>query len=586
MSYQGGYYLLNEPFVRGYGANAHTAADTTGLSDVTVEAVNLIQDTPWMVNPFVADLVTALETIGDDVINSDGDTVLQVEKPLDPRKDIFHEINFRFEPEVWNAMTPEQRKEHRAKRAKGIVAWEKSMGTYNATKRVISSAQEMRDHEKFYYPHNLDFRTRIYPIPTDLNPQSSDLAKGLIQFARGTRLGPDGVFWLGVMTATHFGEDKLAMKDRYEFAVKNLRKWRKMVKNPLLHRDWVDADKPFQFLAVVHEWVSANAKKNPEDFVSYLPGNLDGSCNGAQHLSLLSRDLTGATATNCRSWEATCGVRFDLYQQVGDRVWEKVAADAEKGLAVAIEWSKKFHDPKARRKIVKRSVMTVPYGVTEYGIADFMIKDGHVDDKAANQWDSAKYMRDLIWNSIGEVLDKGKKLQVWFSDCASICAQNGKPMIWDTPAGSRVTQAYRNVIQKRIVAFDTKFYVYEEPQADEDNEVFLQRIGMDENKMRSAAPPNVVHSCDAAHLQLTVVKMAEFGIRDFSMIHDSFGCPMAHVGSMRDILRETIVDMYRGNYLEAFKSSVESYTGLSMPPVPEMGTFDLHEVLTSEFFFS
>lgn len=149
-----------------------------------------------------------------------------------------------------------------------------------------------------------------------------------------------------------------------------------------------------------------------------------------------------------------------------------------------------------------------------------------------------------------------------------------------------MTQAYRNVIMRRIVAFDTKFYVYQEPDVDEHDELYLQRIGMDENKMRSAAPPNVVHSCDASHLQLTVVRMAEAGIRDFSMIHDSDGCPMAHVGTMRNILRETIVDMYAGNYLETFKESVERYSGLRMPSVPELGDFDLNEVLSSEFFFS
>ena len=80
--------------------------------------------------------------------------------------------------------------------------------------------------------------------------------------------------------------------------------------------------------------------------------------------------------------------------------------------------------------------------------------------------------------------------------------------------------------------------------------------------------------------------MAEAGVRDFSMIHDSFGCPFAHVGLMRDILRQSAVDMYSGDYLQKWKESVERYSGLKMPEPPKTGEFDIQEILQSEFFFS
>jgi DNA-directed RNA polymerase, mitochondrial len=272
--------------------------------------------------------------------------------------------------------------------------------------------------------------------------------------------------------------------------------------------------------------------------------------------------------------------------EVGNRAWQVVERDAAKGNPIAIEWVPKMMDPSSRRGLVKRSVMTVPYGVTEFGVADFMIKDKHVDDSMENKWNAAKYMRDIIMSSIDETLANGRRLQRWFQACAVKCAENGLPLQWDTPAGSKITQAYRNVIQRRIQSFQSKFYIYEEPQAGEDQEEFLARIGMDEKKMGTAAPPNVVHSCDASHLQITVCRMADAGIKDFSMIHDSFGCPMAHVGLMRDILRQSAVDMYAGDYLQTWKESVERYSGLTMPEPPELGDFDITEILESEFFFS
>lgn len=591
VDFSGGYTLIDEPLVRGYGPNSHTAADMSGISDYAVEAVNLIQETPWKINRFILDTVLALteeaEATGTNIgydKNGQFETVVMVQKPTNPRDNPLSPVNYKFSPEHWKAMDAKTKRQFKLARAKEYEVYKSLMGVYRATRRLVEMAIDMRNFPKFYFPHNMDFRTRIYPIPTDLNPQSNDLSKGLLAFARGTRLGHDGVYWLAVTVATQYGEDKLSMDDRVAFASdpEFMRKCELWVDDPVTNRGWLEADCPFQFLAVAFEWVWAN--RNPdgsEAFVSFLPGNLDGSCNGAQHLSILSRDLVGATATNCRNLP----VRGDLYMSVGDKVWEQVQADAEKGDPVAIEWVPKLLNPSARRKVVKRSVMTVPYGVTEFGVAEFMLKDGHVDG-AENQWDSARYLRDKIMVAIEGMMVRGRELQRYFQACATICAEAGKALIWDTPAGSKVTQAYRNVIEKRIKTFDTRFVIYAEPSEDEDPAAFYSRIGMNVKKMGTSAPPNVVHSCDASHLQITTVRMGQAGIKDFSMIHDSYGCPMAHVGLMRDILRQAIVDMYADNYLERWRQSVERYSGLKMPDPPELGEFDLNEILKSEFFFS
>ena len=588
VQFEGGYFMIPEPLVRGWGPNAHTAKDLSKLSNYAIDAVNLIQDTPWEVNPFIADVIKALFDAGENLSiknkHGDVDTILRIAKPIDPRLDPTETTLDRIPAERWAAMTPEEKKVFRTKKARILLRFEENLGVYRATHRIINTALEMRQFDKFYFPHNMDFRTRIYPIPTDLTPQSNDLSKGLLRFARPTKVGKEGLFWMGVTVASQWGEDKLSMDDRFSYAVKMLTEGeiQKWVDDPLANRGWLKADAPFQFLAVAHEWVWAFRMDNPEEFMSRIPGNLDGSCNGAQHLSIMARDLVGAEATNCRSIPS----RNDLYMEVGDRVWERLERDAANGDPLAIEWLPKMMEPRDRRNTVKRSVMTVPYGVTDRGVAEFMITDKHVGDDVKNKWDSAKYMRDLIMSSIDETLSNGRKLQRWFQACAVKCAEAGVPLAWDTPAGCKVTQAYRNVIQKRIKSFSSRFYIYEEPQEGEDTEDFLQRVGMDERKMGTAAPPNVVHSCDASHLQITVCRMGDVGIKDFSMIHDSFGCPFAHVGLMRDILRQSIVDMYGGNYLMEWKESVERYSGLEMPEPPELGEFDINEILTSEFFFS
>lgn len=583
--YRGGYYLHNDPLVRGAGFNAHTANDLSNLSPYTIQAVNHLQATPWQVNRFVLDLVSRVkDSLANLTVptNQGPEVVLRVIAPSDPRT---HHKEFVDMPvAVWKALPQKEKDKKTQIRHRLLKQYESELASLEATERIIKLAGEMSRYNAFYFPHNMDFRLRMYPIPTDLTPQSNDLSKGLLRFSQGTRLGKDGYFWLGVMTATHFGEDKLSMKQRFAFAKKMLKdgEIQKWIEDPYMNQGWLKADAPFLFLATAHEWVMANYMEFPEDFISFVPGNLDGSCNGAQHLSIMARDLVGATATNCRNLKK----RHDLYQEVGDRVYAVVLSEASEGNLDALEWVEKLSDPKARRKLVKRSVMTVPYGVTEYGIATNMIEDGHVDESMENRWNSAKYMRDKIWAAIDETLSQGRKLQEYFKLCAILCAKAGRPLIWDTPAGSKVTQAYRKGVERRIQTLNTRFIVYSEPKPGEDDDDFLERIGIDEKKAGTSAPPNVVHSCDAAHAQITVVRCYDAGIRLFSFVHDSFGCPMAQMGLMRDILRQAAVDMYEDDYLGKWRESVQRYTGLSMPFPPKMGTFDINEILESEYFFS
>jgi DNA-directed RNA polymerase len=582
VQYTGGYFLHDEPLVRGYGGNAHTAADLSNLSNYSVNAVNYIQETAWAVNPMILTVSQGLQALNEDIVVGD-ETVLRFVEPIDPRRDPNCAEWQKLPKARWQAMTADERLDYKNARVQVLEQFKSNMSEVRATNKIIHSAVTMCEFDHFYFPHNMDFRTRIYPIPAYMTPQSDDLSKGLLRFARPTKLGTEGVFWMGFAVATHWGEDKLSPEDRHKFAVDFLLgdTFQAIVDDPIANREWLEADKPFQFLAVLHEWVWANRMDDPEEFLSHLPGNLDGSCNGAQHLSIMARDLVGAEATNCRNIKA----RRDLYMEVAERVWEQTQEDCLNAHPMALKWRSKMEKPSARRKVVKRAVMTVPYGVTERGVTEFMISDKHVD-KGRDQWDQAKYMRTLIMAAVDVTLNRGKALQAYFMDCATICAENGKPLVWDTPAGSKVTQAYRNMIQKRIKSFDSVFYVYEEPTDEEEDDDFYARVGFDVSKMATAAPPNVVHSCDASHLQITTCRMHDYGIRDFSMIHDSFGCPFAHVGIMRDILRQSAVDMYKGDYLQEWKASVERYSGLEMPEPPTMGDFDITEILDSEFFFS
>ena len=62
-------------------------------------------------------------------------------------------------------------------------------------------AREFRDEGRFYFPHNLDFRGRAYPIHPHLNHMGQDVCRGILTFADARPLGPDGLGWLYVMVS-------------------------------------------------------------------------------------------------------------------------------------------------------------------------------------------------------------------------------------------------------------------------------------------------------------------------------------------------------------------------------------------------
>ena len=115
----------------------------------------------------------------------------------------------------------------------------------------LGVAEEMSSAEcDFYFPHNLDFRGRAYPVPPHLNYMGDDLSRGLLQFSRGKPLGADGLKWLKVHFANLSGADKLSHAERVAFAEERLDAMRRAVADPLREGEnrelWASADEPWQ----------------------------------------------------------------------------------------------------------------------------------------------------------------------------------------------------------------------------------------------------------------------------------------------------------------------------------------------------
>lgn len=63
---------------------------------------------------------------------------------------------------------------------------------------AVQVANDYVDEEAFYYPHNLDFRGRAYPMHPSLNHLGADMSRGLLQFSEAKPLGAGGLRWLEI----------------------------------------------------------------------------------------------------------------------------------------------------------------------------------------------------------------------------------------------------------------------------------------------------------------------------------------------------------------------------------------------------
>jgi hypothetical protein len=62
----------------------------------------------------------------------------------------------------------------------------------------LAIARDFAGINEIYYPHNIDYRGRAYPISPQLNHLGSDLSRGLLEYADSKPLGKNGLRWLKV----------------------------------------------------------------------------------------------------------------------------------------------------------------------------------------------------------------------------------------------------------------------------------------------------------------------------------------------------------------------------------------------------
>ncbi|KAM1954398.1 hypothetical protein ACFX1T_023745 [Malus domestica] len=558
---RGGYFFLPSYVMRTHGAKQQREAikkiPRQQLEPV-FKALDTLGNTRWRVNKRVLNVVDRIWASGGRL----ADLVDRDNVPLPDEPDTDDEILLK----KWKWKVKSAKKENMERHSQRC-----------DLELKLTVARKMKDEEGFYYPHNLDFRGRAYPMHPYLNHLGSDLSRGILEFAEGRPLGKSGLRWLKIHLANLYGSgvDKLSREGRIAFIESHLDDIFDSVDRPLEGRRWwLKAEDPFQCLAVCINLAEALRSSSPETFISHIPIHQDGSCNGLQHYAALGRDKLGAAAVNLVAGEKPA----DVYSGIAARVLEIMRRDAQKDPAVFPEALRaKVLVDQVDRKLVKQTVMTSVYGVTYIGARDQIkrrLKERTAISDDVELFSCACYAAKITLTALGEMFEAARRIMSWLGECAKIIASENEPVRWTTPLGLPVVQPYRKFGRHLI---KTSLQVLTLQQ--ETEKVMVKR-------QRTAFPPNFVHSLDSSHMMMTAVSCKRAGL-NFAGVHDSYWTHACDVDEMNRILREKFVELYETPILEnLLESFQQSFPTLTFPPLPERGDFDLRDVLESPYFFN
>lgn len=568
----GGFHTQQLRRTHPYLVKAHaTARELLREHDMPIvcSAANMLQRTAWRVNQFI--LRTAKE----------------VSRYRDTGEIITHYGRDKPAAPDWLATTEEgDRTEEQQAEFK---RWKRTMAMWYTERKLrtsalarftgtIRSAEMFKDQPALYFVYFADSRGRFYPLTYGMNPQGSDLQKAMLQFAIGKPLHDDDARrWFCIHGANKWGFDKAPLAERAKWWVEREQMILAIADDPVANREWEQADSPLQFLAWCKEF--AGWRADPDGFLSHIPVSLDGSCNGLQHFSAMLRDESGGRATNLTDNE----LMQDIYMLVAKAAAARMQADVDKLEGAKQVLVQKWVDHGIERSLVKRSVMTTPYGVTKrtavsYAVDDYLQKGSAPVFANSEYFDAAQVVMDYVWDAIGEVVVKSREAMDWLKRGATrIVKTRGQTqegvISWLTPSGFLATQAYYEIEEERVrtrLHGSTRILVVAESEE------------ASPKRHASGLAPNFVHSMDAAHLHLTAAAASGLPIDALAMIHDDYGTHAADTQLLFRLIRATFVDMYKNH--DPIADFAKLYPEVGEPP--KKGQLDIEEVIYSDYFFS
>jgi DNA-directed RNA polymerase len=563
----------NNPWVGGYSSldwkprplvksrsKAYQQSLSSSLSPAVYDAVNFVQNTPWVVDQETMQLVRECwkEGLAIDSLPPSVDEAL-------PTKPVDIDTN------------QEARRNWRKAAAKVHFLNESYESQRLLTLKSLFVAEKMSEFPRLWFPHQLDFRGRGYPLPLFLHPQGVSYAKAMLRFADGKAISTDSeIFPLYVHVANKFGRDKDSLQDRVRWVEENRRSIEQIANDPWSNRLWLEADEPFAFVAACRE--ICGLWREGKGFTSSLPIAMDATTQGLQIYSMLRRDPVAAVATNVLPSDKPS----DPYQFVANSVITRLQQSDDPLAKTLLRFG-------IDRTTTKRQTMTLPYGLTMHScitytrewLEDKMRKTGE-NPFGLETYKPVATLGKIIWESIDDVVGSAKRGMDFIRGCMAVLIDNDVTPYWITPIGFPVRMRYENydvvTVSTRIGAKAKVLSIRQENGT------------QSKRKALNGGPANYVHSMDGfgGLLGHTINLCAANKINHMGCVHDQILCLAGDYMMAASCVRRATVDIFSRDLLREFREGALTMlpSSASMPEVPEYGSLDIAKVLDSDYYFN
>lgn len=274
---EGGYYGVLAPFYMllrilkiksVFYYNYMHKLEQTDLSKVT-RAINAVQATPWTINKKVLSVVEEIVKLGGDIGGI-------------PRVEPLPEL-----PNLVGDYTDKELKEHKKKKMNRIKAENRRKAKMMRCLSMLQIAQKYAPYHAIYFPCNMDFRGRVYPIPT-FSFQGDDFTKGLLLMQDTPPCTDEKAeYWFRIAGCEFFGNDKVSFDDQIKWTHDNEEAILSVAADPLGEaRDfWSNSDCPIEFLGwcFAYEEMMEYKKTHNNSVIGWtcgVPVAFDGTCSG------------------------------------------------------------------------------------------------------------------------------------------------------------------------------------------------------------------------------------------------------------------------------------------------------------------
>jgi hypothetical protein len=448
---------------------------------------------------------------------------------------------------------------------------------YELQENILGLAKVFSDIPEFYLPVRLDFRGRMNCVSQYFNYQSTELAKSLLLFSKCEKLMKNdstGINYFKAYGGSCFGNkiDKLSWSDRCEWLDHNEEDIINYTNFNLISK----AENKFLFTAYCIEynkWIKACNNHEIPYFETYLPIQLDASCNGFQHLCLLTYDNDMAKELNLTE-SKWVDIPKDFYKYLAIKLIELFKTKLHN--KEISEEDKACYNRLANitilRTTVKKAIMTVPYNVSVYQMIKYLKEHfNNNTDNSGEAWSQYKlqyqYKEDpnvmlcskdisFIASGLKEVLSENfpklKLLIIYLKSVTNICNKLKIIIPWETPSGMLLNQSYLSSKEIRLQP-----YSYNKRS-------FTLKVATDKlrtAKQGRALMPNLIHSLDASVLALLADDLFNTNnLNNFYSIHDCFAVTANNIPKLFSALKSIYTKIYTQDiFLRNFDNFIRSY---------------------------